>query len=370
VQAPDRAGSDFETQTSAGAPERAQQTRRGAAHVSLVCVSGSTAGTTFTVLEGAVVIGRSDADLIIPDSEVSRRHARFACGPAGCFVEDLGSANGTLLNGTPISRTTQVSVGDRIQLGGSVLVLTQHDELAERVVRMQQLESMAALAGGIAHDFNNALQVIMYNLDVIGDELAAATPGRHSLDEIRAATASATGLAKRLLRLGRPEPQAFDAVDLFALVQRTTPMARKRTKAPIEIVVEVAPDLRALGSFEDLHHCLLNLCINAIDAMPTGGRLTVSARELAVGAEESLTRQLSGAGAYIELAVSDTGTGMDEATLQRAFEPFFTTKPTGRGTGLGLAMVHQTIRRHHGAIDVMSLLGHGTTFRLFLPVVV
>ncbi|CAN5256010.1 hypothetical protein BH11MYX1_BH11MYX1_10980 [soil metagenome] len=358
----------LETQTGIVlGPEPGQQTLRGAARMSLVCVSGATAGTTFPVPNDTVIIGRSQADLIIPESEVSRRHARFAYTHAGFVLEDLGSSNGTLLNGTRISRPTQVSIGDRIQIGRTVLVLAQHDELAERVARMQKLESMATLAGGIAHDFNNALQVIMYNLDVVGDELAAATPGRHSLDEIRAATASATALAKRLLSLGRPEQQPFEAVDMLELANRTTPMARKRTKAPIEIIVKIAADLRAIGSFEDLHQCLFNLCINAIDAMPGGGRLTVTSRKVAIGADESLARQLCGAGDYIELAVSDTGTGMDEATLARAFEPFFTTKPRDQGTGLGLAMIHQTIRRHRGAIDVMSVVGHGTTFRIALP---
>ncbi len=359
----------FETQTGISRmPEPESGTLRGAARVSLVCVSGAHVGTAFPVPDDAVIIGRSQADLIVNEAEVSRRHARFASTLAGFVVEDLGSANGTLLNGTRITRPTQVSIGDRLQIGRTVLVLTQHDELAERVARMQKLEAMATLAGGIAHDFNNALQVILYNLDVVGDELAAATPGRHSLDEIRAATTSATALAKRLLCLGRPETQPFDAVDMLELANRTTPMARKRTKAPLEIVVKIAPELRALGSFEELHQCLLNLCINAVDAMPSGGRLTVSSRKIAVSSEESLARQLRGAGDYIELAVSDTGTGMDEATVQRAFEPFFTTKPRDKGTGLGLAMIHQTIRRHHGAIDVMSVVGHGTTFRIALPV--
>ena len=358
-----------ETQTSVIAlPEREKRpTLHGGARVSLVCVSGANMGTTFPVPHDTAIIGRSQADLIIADGEVSRRHARFASTPFGFVIEDLGSANGTLLNGTRVSRPTQVSIGDRIQIGRTVLVLTQHDELAERVSRMQRFESMATLAGGIAHDFNNALLVILYNLDVVGDELGSASPGRASLDEIRAATASATELAKRLMSLGRSEPQPFTPVDMFELAKRTTPMARKRTKVPIEIVVKIPADLHALGSFEELHQCLFNLCINAIDAMPQGGRLTVTSRAVAIGADEALARQLTGAGEYIELEVTDTGTGMDEATLERAFEPFFTTKPRDQGTGLGLAMIHQTIRRHHGAIDVTSVVGHGTTFRIALP---
>ncbi len=353
--------------TSVGHPPTPDATLRGGSKVSLVCVSGASSGTTFPVPTDSVIIGRSAADLVIAEQEVSRSHARFAYTPVGFVLEDLNSSNGTLVNGVRISRPTSINVGDRIQIGKTVLVLTQHDELAERVARMQRLEAMATLAGGIAHDFNNALQVIMYNLDVVGDELAAVSPGRDSLDQIRAATASATSLAKRLLRLGRPEQLPFVAVDLLELANQTTAMARKRAKVPLEIAVKIPPDLRALGSFDELHQCLFNLCINAIDAMPQGGRLTISARSVSIGSEESLARQLRGAGEYVELAVSDNGTGMDEATLARAFEPFFTTKPRDKGTGLGLAMIHSTIRRHHGAIDVMSVVGHGTTFRIALP---
>ena len=361
----ERAGTEAGTVVEAIEPE---QTSRGASNAYLVCVSGPDLGTTFLIGSGPVVIGRDKVGVTVrlTETEVSRRHARVEATAAGYRIEDLRSSNGTLLNGARVTRPMPVSVGDRIQIGKTVLVLTQHDELAERVARMQRLEAMGTLAGGIAHDFNNALSVIVANLDLVASELPPDGDGVRGLDEIRAATTSATALARRLLRLGRPEQLPFAAVDLAELAARTVAMARKRTTAPIEVVVNV-PALFAVGSYEELHQVLYNLCINAFDAMPGGGRLVVSGRSLVIKSEEALARQLRAAGAYVELSVTDNGCGMDEATLARAFEPFFTTKPRDQGTGLGLAMIHASIRRHHGAIDVLSAVGAGTTFRIVLP---
>jgi len=345
-----------------------ESTNRGIIRASLVCVSGPDLGTTFPIAKGSITIGRSNADITIAESEVSRRHARLMCNGNQAFqIEDLQSSNGTILNGMRVVKPTTVAVGDRIQVGRTVLVFTQHDELAERVARMQRLEAMATLAGGIAHDFNNALSVIMFNLDVVAAELSEGD-GRASLDEIRDATTSAVALAKRLLRLGRPESLPFVSVEIQELASKTAAMARRRATAPLEIVINVEPGARALGSYDELHQVLLNLCVNAIDAMPKGGRLAIAARTIKIHGDEALARQVAGSGTYIELTVTDNGCGMDAATLARAFEPFFTTKSRDRGTGLGLAMIHSSVRRHHGAVDVQSVVGHGTTFRVTLPV--
>jgi len=345
-----------------------ESTNRGIIRASLVCVSGPGLGRAYPVAKSSVTIGRSSADITIPEGEVSRRHAKLSAISNGAFqLEDLQSSNGTLLNGARITRPTTVAVGDRIQVGRTVLVFTQHDELADRVERMQRLEAMSTLAGGIAHDFNNALSVIMFNLDVVAAELPEGD-GRASLEEIRDATTSAIALAKRLLRLGKPESLPFAAVDVQELATKTTAMARRRATAPIEIAINIEPGARVLGSYDELHQVLFNLCINAIDAMPKGGRLAIAARTMKISSDEALARQLIGAGLYIELSVTDNGCGMDSATLARAFEPFFTTKPRDKGTGLGLAMIHSSVRRHHGAVDVQSVVGYGTTFRVTLPV--
>ncbi|HET9987246.1 MAG TPA: ATP-binding protein [Kofleriaceae bacterium] len=343
-------------------------TSRRAVRPSLVCVSGADLGRSFRVGLDALVIGRGHADIALAETDVSRRHARFGFGDHGFEITDLGSVNGTSVNGHRIEGTVPVRVGDRIQIGRTVLLFAQHDELEERVARAQRLEAMATLAGGIAHDFNNALSVVLCNLDVIAHAIPAHEGDALScVDEVRAATTAAAGLARRLLRLGRAEPMSFESVALEQLASQTAMMARRRTKAPIELVIAVPGELRVLGSYDELHQVVLNLCNNACDAMPDGGRLAITARPIELDTDHALARQLPAPGSYVEIEVTDSGHGMDEETMTRAFEPFFTTKPRDRGTGLGLAMIHTTVRRHGGAIEVESTVGVGTTFRIALP---
>jgi signal transduction histidine kinase len=359
---------DSEVEDTGVLPLLDSPTTRGTVRMALVCVSGDDFGKAFRVSMAPMIIGRGNVDIALAGGESSRNHAQFRFGDNGFEIEDLKSSNGTLVNGKRIEGTARVRIGDRIQIGRTVLVFQQHDELAERVQRVQRLEAMATLAGGIAHDFNNALAVIVGNLDIVAAAIPASdAAARESMDEIQAATSSATALAKRLLRLGRGEPMSFGAVKLAPLAIQVTSMAKRRTKNPLEVAVDVPQDLRALGSHEELHQVLLNLCINAIDAMPNGGKLKITGRAVTLATDAAITRQLTGAGEFVEISVTDSGTGMDAATLARAFEPFFTTKPRDQGTGLGLAMIHITIRRHGGAIDVDSIVGKGSTFRITLP---
>ena len=339
----------------------AEATSRHVAKAALVCVSGPRTGTSVTVeTDTSILIGREKTDLVLVETAVSRRHACFSLTAQGYVIDDLGSSNGTFVNGVRISGPTVINVGDRVQIGSTVLVLTQHDDLAEKLARMERLEAMTTLAGGIAHDFN---------VEVLAEDYSTALGhhGGRNLEEIRGAATSAAALARRLLRLGRSEPLPLARVALHELVAKTVSMAQTRNAA-MRIDVQVASDLSARGSYDELQQAFLNLCINAADAMPDGGTLRISARPLVLTFEEAIGRQLRSAGAYVEVTVSDTGVGMDAATLARAFEPFFTTKSRDRGTGLGLAMVHSSIRRHHGAIEVTSVMGRGTQFHLLLPV--
>ena len=192
--------------------------------------------------------------------------------------------------------------------------------------------------------------------------------GRASLEEIRDAT-TVCGRAREAPVAARPARGA-------AVRRGRRPRAREQDLGDGAPACDRAARdrdprrgvLRALGSYDELHQVLLNLCLNAIDAMPKGGRLAIAARTIKIHSDEALARQLPGSGTYVELTVTDNGCGMDAATLARAFEPFFTTKSRDKGTGLGLAMIHSSVRRHHGAVDVQSVVGHGTTFRITLPV--
>ncbi len=340
-------------------------TGRDAVRFSLVCVTGADLGRRFSVGTGAATIGRGGVDIELTTTDVSRRHARISIGEHGFQIEDLGSANGTFLNGMRITSATPIRVGDHLQFGNAVLVFAQRDELEERMQRVQRLEAMGQLAGGLAHDFNNTLSVIVANLDFIEESLPDdADEARDALDSIRNAALSGAALAKRITRLGSTDPLTFALVPLSSLVEQTVAMSRRQFGDRVSIATTFEKDLAVLGSYEELHQVLVNLLINARDAMPDGGSIRVEGRAIHCDTQQAIARDLPSPGDYVEISVTDTGTGMDEATLSRAFEPFFTTKARGKGTGLGLAMIHSCIRRHGGAIDVSSKVGRGTTFRL------
>ncbi|MFT3693753.1 MAG: ATP-binding protein [Kofleriaceae bacterium] len=317
----------------------------------LVCVTGPGLGTTFALGRTTAIIGRANADVLLAENDVSRQHASLTWTPGGYVLDDLDSSNGTLLNGARIVKPRTVKLGDRIQIGRSVLVLSQRDELAQRVARVQRLETIATLAGGLAHDINNSLFVVLANLEALVEDLPELATNR-SANELRAGAEVAVGLAKRLLRLGRTEALPLTSVPLEDLVRRAAAMASRRASSPLDVRIDIAADLDVRGVYDELHHVFLNLFLNAIDAMPAGGTLTITAHATADAAT---------------VLVADTGCGMDEQTRGRIFEPFFTTKPSDKGTGLGLAMIDSTIRRHHGSIAVSSRLGKGTTFTITLP---
>lgn len=346
-------------------------TGRDAVRLSLICVTGADLGRQFRVGFEPVVIGRGGVDVELTTTDVSRRHARISIGDQGFQLEDLGSANGTYLNGARITKPAPLRVGDHVQIGNTVLVFAQRDELEERMQRVQRLEAMGQLAGGLAHDFNNTLSIIVANLDFVEESLPAdATDARDALSSIRNAAMSGAALAKRITRLGSTDPLTFALVPLSSLVEQTVAMSRRQFGAKVAISTNVEADLAVLGSYEELYQVLQNLLLNARDAMLGGGAVRVEARAIHCDAQQAIARDLPSAGEYVEISVIDNGSGMDEATLARAFEPFFTTKPRGKGSGLGLAMIHGCVRRHGGAIEVSSKLGRGTTFRLLFHRVV
>jgi signal transduction histidine kinase len=337
-----------------------------AAEVQLVCVAGADLGRTYRV-SGTTVIGRGSVDVTLRSNAVSRSHARIELRGQTFAIVDLGSVNGTFVNGARIVGSAPLKLGDRIQVGSTILLFTRHDELEERMRRVQQLEAMGTLAGGLAHDFNNALTVINATLELLRTRVAEQRDLVEMVDEMTEAATSASSLARRLLRLGRPEAVSFERVVLGDLLERTIPTLRRQGGRSMKIEATVPPDLSVSGSREELHQVLVNLFINARDAMGGGGTLTISAHAVQLDESAALSQQLPGSGDYVELSVCDTGCGMDAETLRRIFEPFFTTKPAGQGTGLGLAMVHGIVRRHGGSIAVESTPGQGTRFRILLP---
>jgi len=237
---------------------------------------------------------------------------------------------------------------------------TEERLLQEQLLQAQKMETVGRLAGGVAHDFNNVLQVILAHAGVALTDLEKGIATEDHLREIRAAAERAAGLTRQLLAFSRRQEIKPEILDLNELANGMRKMLRRVISEDIEIVVRPEPGLLLLeGDRGGLEQVLLNLAVNARDAMPGGGLLTISTGATAGGDDDG--------GGQVWLAVADTGCGMDEATRDKIFEPFFTTKDRERGTGLGLATVYGIVRRHGGTIRVESEPGRGSTFTIVFP---
>jgi CheY-like chemotaxis protein/two-component sensor histidine kinase len=222
------------------------------------------------------------------------------------------------------------------------------------------------LAGGIAHDFNNLLMVILGYADALGAGFAKEAPEQADLREITEAAQRAANLTSSLLAFSRRQPMEAQTQDLSEVVRRVEKLLRRVIGEDVKL--ETALDPAALYVHVDgaqIEQVLINLCTNARDAMPRGGRITISTQRLKLGEDEARAVGVA-PGGYARLSVADTGSGMDEATRTRIFEPFFTTKGVGRGTGLGLSIVYGVVKQHDGQISVESAPDAGTTFRILL----
>jgi signal transduction histidine kinase/CheY-like chemotaxis protein len=339
--------------------------------VRLLVLAGDHPGRSFP-LEANCTIGRArESDLVIEHDSVSRRHARVSHQGVAWIVEDLGSRNGTLVNGTAVATRRALRVGDRIELGRDVVLLfTVRDPAEQPLVDRERNATVTNVAATIAHDFNNLIGVVSASLDYLADAREVYGSGnkevRECIDDARAAANEAAELAKRLLNLGRPPRPAASSTNLHEVTREASRLVRRLLPSNIQLECEVSQGLMVDVDRDELHQILVNLCVNARDAMPDGGRLSISAR-LADGRPSSNETSSKSKERYVVCRVSDTGLGMDDETQRHIFEPFFTTKPRGRGTGLGLAMVYWTVRNRGGEIEVTSKPGKGTTFDLYLP---
>ena len=240
-------------------------------------------------------------------------------------------------------------------------------ELQQQLLQAQKMEAVGRLAGGVAHDFNNMLAVINGYSDLILTRPDTPKPVRDPLSEIRRAGERAASLTRQLLAFSRKQLVQPEALDLADVVSSFRQMLHPLIGEDIRLVTRARAGSRCRADRGQIEQVLMNLAVNARDAMPQGGTLTIRVETVEVDGSRNLDRDGVPAGRYVLLTVADTGFGMDPDTLSHIYEPFYTTKPSGQGTGLGLATVYGIVEQNRGRISVTSAPEQGTTFRIYLP---
>ena len=275
--------------------------------------------------------------------------------------------------------------GSELWLGQSVQIVEEHGTpvgvqaiarditarlaLEDQLRQAQKMDAIGRLAGGVAHDFNNVLTAILGSADLLSMMLEADDPKWAEADAIKRAADRGAALTKRLLAFSRPHHAAASVVDLVETVRNMEPMLRRLVLDKIEIrVVSTQPSASVRADETSLNQVVLNLIVNARDAMPDGGTATIDVASVAMTEPLAPTLGIM-AGQYARLSVSDTGQGIPDDVQRHLFEPFFSTKPSDQGTGLGLSIVYGIVKSLGGAIEVQSEVGQGATFTIYLPLV-
>jgi PAS domain S-box-containing protein len=305
-------------------------------------------------------LGRSVFERLAPE-HVERARQMIAQtlradAPPTVYELDAVSSNGAR---TPLEVSARAILRDGQPVGvqGIARDVADRKRLEAQLHHSQKMEAVGRLAGGVAHDFNNLLMVIIGYADLVLGRLRAGDAGREQLEQIRKAADSAAAVTGQLLAFSRRQVLQPRTLNLNAIVGGLDRMLRRLIGEDVELVIKLAPEL---GDVEadpgQIEQVIMNLAVNARDAMPQGGRLRIETADV----------ERPG-GRHAMLAVTDTGQGMDPETESHIFEPFFTTKAMGKGTGLGLSTVYGIVQQHRGAIEVDTRVGQGTTFRIYLP---
>jgi PAS domain S-box-containing protein len=266
-----------------------------------------------------------------------------------------------------------LAVGEMAHHGGRFFVgivrdLTKEKETQAQLRQVQKLEAIGQLTGGIAHDFNNLLSILMMDLEALEETTPAGDPRRELVEEALEAARSGSQLTRQLLAFARKQALNPQAVNVNQFIGRVSGLLRRSLGESIKLETVQSDGLwHATVDPNQLEHALLNLALNARDAMPNGGRLTIEARNVVLDADYAATVVDVVPGEYVCVSVTDTGTGMPRHVIERAFEPFFTTKSDGKGTGMGLAMVYGFVKQSHGHVAIYSEPGLGTTVSLYFP---
>jgi PAS domain S-box-containing protein len=324
-------------------------------------------------LERGTFAGTGDAfvSLVYPEDQAGVR-TMVTCGngdPGDLRVEyRTRRPDGSIRWMAAIGRTVRDERGRPVRAAGVALDVTAQKQLEDQFRQAQKMESIGNLAGGVAHDFNNLLTVILGECELTSMQQPAGSEVAQSLDAIKGAAVSAAALTKQLLTFSRRQVVSPRLLDLNETIRSFSKILRRLVEESVQL------DFRLSAAPQPVHadpgqveQVLLNLVANARDAMPDGGRVTIATSHVSSNGTRPARTTLP-PGSYVELSVSDTGTGMSPEVQTHLFEPFFTTKPAGSGTGLGLATVHGIVKQSGGHIGVQSAPGSGTTFTVHLPV--
>ena len=330
--------------------------------------------------EPGAVLGRS-IELVIPPEHLALVRAAMARAARGERTSEFETIR---VRADGIRVDVAITVSPIFDSAGTVTGLstisrdiTERKQAAEerrvledRLSQSQRLESLGLLAGGIAHDFNNLLAVIVNYASFIADEIADNESASADLEQIRIAAERAADLTRQLLIFGRGETIQPEILDLNTVVRDVQTLLSRTIGEHVELVVETRPDLSTVRADRgQLEQVLVNLAVNARDAMPNGGTLTIETDVVDIDEDNTRLRRELQPGRYLTLSVSDTGVGMSPEVIARAFEPFFTTKQRGEGSGLGLATVYGIVAEAGGTVILYSEGGLGTTVRVLLPAV-
>ncbi len=321
----------------------------------------------------ADLYGRSDHDCF-PAEEAERftREDREALA-VGHAIDIPEESVPTLRSGRRILHTKRIPISDdegrpRFVLGISEDI-TERKKMEERLRRSQRMEAIGLLAGGVAHDFNNLLGVLLAHIDLLSRSLTSDDPRQQRIETILQAAERAANLARQLLVFSHRQATEPTKLDVRLAVRGVEIMLRRVIGENVELVARYASDLHLVVADQgQIEQVIMNLAINARDAMPNGGRIEIDVRNHTLpGTSDGPQAEGDLAGSVVALSVNDTGVGMTDETRARLFEPFFSTKGPGRGTGLGLATVREIVSQAGGRIDVATELGRGSTFTVYLP---
>ena len=314
------------------------------------------------VTPASAIAGRTFEEIAIAPFDWLREHQRRALAGETC----TGHTDVDGLRFEAWSIPLRDDTGAITGATGVMVDITERLRLETELSNAAKLEAIGRLSGGIAHDFNNTLTAILGYVEMMRNDAPAGTRLADDLKEVQQAAERAAGLVRRLLAFGRRQVAHPRSLDLGSIIEGLVPMLGRLIGERIQVTVAIDPALRPVsGDPSEFEQIIMNLALNARDAMPHGGTLTIAAANVAI--TERNRRSTMTDGPHLLLTVGDTGTGMDAQTRDRAFEPFFTTKPMGEGTGLGLSTVYGIVKQLSGFIWVESEVGTGTTFSVYVP---